>query len=286
MPESSLAAIVLAAGAGTRLRPLTHLLPKVLCPVGNVALLDHALMRAAAVADAVAVNVHHGADAITEHVRGRAHVSLEREQALETAGAVGLLRPWIAGRDVLVLNGDTWHPQTLDGLVSGWDRERVRLVGVRDEKRPDFGPYRYAGAALLPFRIAARLPPERLSLYPAVFAPANAEGSLDMWESRIPAFDCGTLRSYVAANVAGCAEGPVIAGDARVAGRVERSVIGGGAEIRGAVSDSVVWPGATVRPEESLHRAVRAADGFTVHVRTGTGGGLPDPSLAARGARP
>src|SRR5581483_10806569 len=50
--------IVLAAGAGTRLRPLTELLPKALCPVGNRPLLDFALDRLRTVTDEVAVNVH------------------------------------------------------------------------------------------------------------------------------------------------------------------------------------------------------------------------------------
>ena len=43
--RGGLCAVVLAAGEGRRLRPLTELLPKALCPVGNVALLDHALRR-------------------------------------------------------------------------------------------------------------------------------------------------------------------------------------------------------------------------------------------------
>ena len=44
-PRADLAALVLAAGAGTRLRPLTERRPKPLCPVGNLALLDLALAR-------------------------------------------------------------------------------------------------------------------------------------------------------------------------------------------------------------------------------------------------
>ena len=44
-----LAGVVLAAGGGTRLRPLTRLVPKALCPIGNVPLLDRALTRLAAV---------------------------------------------------------------------------------------------------------------------------------------------------------------------------------------------------------------------------------------------
>src|SRR5438105_1910026 len=97
----SLAAIVLGAGAGTRLRPLTRVRPKVLCPVGNVPLLDVNLARVRAVVgdgpDRVAVNAHHHADAVVAHVGDRAHVSVEPGEALGTAGGVARLRPWLDG---------------------------------------------------------------------------------------------------------------------------------------------------------------------------------------------
>ena len=65
MPHSvpqvgELAAVVLAAGAGTRLRPLTWLRPKALCPVENVPLVDLTVGWARVITSAVAVNVHHG----------------------------------------------------------------------------------------------------------------------------------------------------------------------------------------------------------------------------------
>ena len=70
----SVAALVLAAGAGTRLAPLTRLRPKPLCPVGGVALVDHALARAAALVgddpSGLAVNAHAHAEQIVEHVAG------------------------------------------------------------------------------------------------------------------------------------------------------------------------------------------------------------------------
>jgi len=67
--------MVLAAGQGSRLAPLTFELPKPLCPVGGRALLDHALQRLAqpgleAISDVV-VNVHHHATAIVDHLASR-----------------------------------------------------------------------------------------------------------------------------------------------------------------------------------------------------------------------
>lgn len=106
-------AVVLAAGEGSRLRPLTAHLPKALCPVGNVSLLDRALARLAALGfvgpDAVAVNAWYLADQVAAAVAGRAHLSREPAAGpLGTAGALGALRDWIDGRGVLVGNADAY----------------------------------------------------------------------------------------------------------------------------------------------------------------------------------
>src|SRR3954469_6391145 len=91
----AMAGVVLAAGAGSRLRPLTLVRPKPLCPVGGVPLVDLALARLAPVGGERAVNVHHGREAMEAHLRGRVHLSVERERALGTAGALGALRDWL-----------------------------------------------------------------------------------------------------------------------------------------------------------------------------------------------
>ena len=105
----TLAAVVLAAGRGMRLRPLTDIVPKPLCPVNNVPLIDLRLRRVREVTEDVAVNIHYGRELTEEHLRGRAHLSNEEGDALGTAGALGKLRDWIAGRAVLVANADSWH---------------------------------------------------------------------------------------------------------------------------------------------------------------------------------
>src|SRR5215831_32736 len=98
----SVAGVVLAAGAGTRLRPLTVLRPKVLCPLGDRPLVDHAIDRFAGVTDSVAVNVHAGREELESHLTGRVHMSFEEEAALGTAGALGHMKDWISGRPVVV----------------------------------------------------------------------------------------------------------------------------------------------------------------------------------------
>jgi NDP-sugar pyrophosphorylase family protein len=247
---SELAAVVLAAGAGTRLLPLTRVRPKPLCPVGNVPLVDHALERVGAVVpgDAVAVNVHHARALLEAHLDGRAHVSVEEPEALGTAGALGRLRDWIGGRAVVVVNGDTWTEARLTALLDGWDGERMRLLvaGDLDRSRP-----RLAGA-LLPWSEVAGLAPEPSGLWELRWEAADAAGRLDWVVVRAAFADCGTPASYLAANLA--ASGG-------------RSVVGTGAEVAGTVERSVVWPGCDVGPGEHLVQAIRYDDAKTVLVR-------------------
>ena len=82
-----LVGVVLAAGRGTRLRPLTRLRPKALCPVGNVPLVDLALERVRPAVAAVAVNLHHGRRALDAHLPADVHRSVEEHGPLGTAGA-------------------------------------------------------------------------------------------------------------------------------------------------------------------------------------------------------
>lgn len=282
MLDDDVAAVLLAAGSGTRLRPLTYLRPKALCPVGDRPLLDHALARAAEVTRRIAVNVHYGREQLLAHCAGRAHVSLEDPRALETAGALGALRGWIDGRDVLTINSDAWHPDDLGSFVGGWDRERVRLLVVRDPERGDFGDRRFTGVALLPWAVVRELPAERHGLYAAVIRPRQDAGQLDLVDSATPHLDCGTPGEYLGANLAaidrygGDGRG-LVAGN--VSGRAERSIVGLGAVIEGEVVRSVVWPGAVVHGGEDLRDAVRAPGGVTVRVATPVR--PPDPAPAA-----
>src|SRR5918998_6583431 len=151
----SLAAVVLAAGAGTRLAPLTSVRPKALCPVGDRPLVDSALDRVEAVVgagpDRVAVNAHAHHAQLETHVAGRASVSVEEPVALGTAGAVAHLRPWLDGRPALVVNGDAWAPDPLGPLVDGWDGERVRVLVASDPAQP-LGPATRVLGSLLPPR--------------------------------------------------------------------------------------------------------------------------------------
>ena len=245
----SLAAVVLAAGAGARLRPLTRIRPKALCPVGNVPLVDAAIERAHHVTPAVAVNVHHGRELLEAHLAGRVHLSIEADRALGTAGALGNLRSWLAGRAALVVNADAWHDADLATFVAGWDGERVRLLVVGGG---DLGPSTSVVAALHPWSDVARLDAEPSGLYERSWRRHAGDGRLDVARYHGPFHDCGTPARYLAANLAA-------SGGA--------SVVGAAATVSGEVDRCVVWPGAVVRRGERLRDAIRADERTTVLVR-------------------
>lgn len=244
------AGIVLAAGAGLRLRPLTALRPKALCPVANLPLVDGALARlTAAGVDHIAVNAHHLAAQLVEHLAGRVHLSVERPAALGTAGAIGQLRNWLDGRDALVCNADAYLDGGLTSLLQGWTRQHPRILVTRDPADADFGEWRFAGASLLPSAYAARLPAAPAGLYESVWRDSWARGELEMVAHAGTFIDCGTPRDYLAANL-------------HASGGA--SVVGPGAVVEGALIRSVVWPSAIVRRGERLFDAVRADQGITL----------------------
>ncbi len=262
--------MVLAAGAGRRLAPLSDLRPKPLCPVANRALIDLALDRVAALGAPTAVNLHHGADAVRAHLvasgRVDVHLSEEQPQALGTAGAVGALRSWLDGRDVLIVNADTWAPGDLGPFVAAWDHARPSVLV---HASATFGPRAGVVASLLPWAEARRLEPVPTGLYEVVWRRCHEAGALDAVRHDGPFVDCGTPTDYLEANLAAAARagGPVVAPTATVvgAGSVEgHSVVGAGAVVAGRVEDSVVWPGVRVGPDEVLVRSVRARAGLTL----------------------
>lgn len=248
---------MLAAGTGTRMRPLTRVRPKPLLPLGAATLVDHAIERVEPVCDRVAVNVHPWREVMEAHLRGRVHLSVEPEPGLGTAGAVHHLAPWVDGADLLVVNGDTWCPGDLTPVVESWDRERVRVVVGGAAGHAPLGPEvllerPLVVASLLPWAVARTLPSGPAGLYEVCWGPEGAAGRLHVvgWDG--PGLDCATPPDHLAANLAE-------SGGA--------SVIGEGAVVEGTVERSVVWPGARVWPGEVLVDAIRTDAGVTVLVR-------------------
>ncbi len=122
-------AMVLAAGRGERLRPLTDATPKPLIEVAGRALIDHALDGLAdAGVELAVVNLWHRADAIGRHLAGRERprIALSREDELmDTGGGVAKALPRLGAAPFYVLGSDgLWRggeTPALERLAAGWD---------------------------------------------------------------------------------------------------------------------------------------------------------------------
>jgi MurNAc alpha-1-phosphate uridylyltransferase len=135
MPVHPTKAMVLAAGLGVRMRPLTDKMPKPLVRVAGQPLLDHVLDKLgnAGVGEAV-VNVHYLPDQIIEHTRARSRPSViisdERDQVLGTGGAVVKALPLLGNTPFFHVNADTMW-------IDGVRPNLARLAEAFDPARMD-----------------------------------------------------------------------------------------------------------------------------------------------------
>ena len=115
-------AMVLAAGVGSRMRPLTDHLPKALVTVNGKTLIDHVLDRLAdAGVQTAVVNVHHFADQMEAHLAGRTHPKVvivdERAALLDSGGGIKNALRLLGPDPFFVANIDSlWDGGTLAPL--------------------------------------------------------------------------------------------------------------------------------------------------------------------------
>jgi len=248
-PRNELVGVVLAAGIGSRLRPLTDHAPKALYPVNGVPLLDSAIGDFSLPDSRIAVNAHHYAGQLIQHLAGRAIIVSVEETLLRSAGAIGKLAPWIRGRPVAIRNADTWLRGDLSTFWRGWDQKRPRLL-VKDIGVPaDFGSLRFLGLSLLPATSAAELSAEPAGLNDLVWTPAYEQGRLDFVHFEGTAIDCGTPADYL---------------DANLAANHGHSVIAEDSSVFGDVVESLVLPGGRVTAGERLYRHIRGPTGIDI----------------------
>jgi len=203
-------AMVLAAGLGVRMRPLTDKTPKPLIQVAGQPLLDHVLdkLGGAGVTEAV-VNVHYLPDQIIEHTRGRSRprviISDERDVVLGTGGAVVKALPllgnapffhvnadtmWIDGvRPNLARLAETFDPARMDilllmapttssiGYNGRGDYSMLPDGALRKRRELQVVPFVYAGAAIMSPSLFADAPTGEFSLT-KMFDRANEQERL------------------------------------------------------------------------------------------------------------
>lgn len=130
-------AMVLAAGLGVRMRPITLAMPKPLVPVAGRALIDRALdaLQAAGVAEAV-VNIHHLPHRMTAHLAGRQtpRIAISDESAalLDSGGGVVRALSLLGAEPFFVINADTFwidrKEPALARLALAWDDARMDIL--------------------------------------------------------------------------------------------------------------------------------------------------------------
>jgi mannose-1-phosphate guanylyltransferase len=268
-------AMVLAAGFGTRLRPLTDELPKPLVPVGDRPLVAHIAerLRRSGVSELV-MNTHHRASDFSRWIAGLGlNVHLVHEPEIRgTAGGIRGARTVLGEGPVVVWNGDILARPPLAELLEragaglafaiasrprgagtvgiGADGAIVRLRG--EQFAPELEGGDYIGVVALGAGVLAALP-EQGCLIADVALPALRRGER-IATSRIAGSwtDVGSLGAYLAANLSWLDEEPGRDAwahpTARIGAevRVSRSLVGEGARVEGsgAIERVIVWPGA------------------------------------------
>ena len=190
-------AMVLAAGLGTRMRPLTETRPKPLVEVAGRTLIDRVLDRLeAAGAEEVVVNVHHLADLLERHLGARTSpriiISDERARLLDSGGGVKKALPHLGREPFFIVNADTiWiegFRANLSALAEAFDPSRMDAVlllaasatSIGYDGKGDFSadadgrltrreegqvtPFVYAGAAVTDASLFETTPDEPFSL--------------------------------------------------------------------------------------------------------------------------
>jgi MurNAc alpha-1-phosphate uridylyltransferase len=190
-------AMVLAAGLGTRMRPLTDRVPKPLVPLAGKPLLDHVLDRlAASGVEKAIVNVHFMADQIEAHLVERTApqivISDERDMLLDTGGGVARALPMVGEGPFFIHNSDSvwveregpclelmadgWNPDIMDTLLllapvsatlgyqgrGDFDMDANGII-----RRPDEGeeaPFVFTGVSLADMRLFESCPEGKFSL--------------------------------------------------------------------------------------------------------------------------
>jgi len=268
-------AMVLSAGLGTRLRPLTTELPKALVPIGDRPLAAHIAQRLfEASFSEIVMNTHHLSEIFPTEVNGfpvKVHLIHEAEirgTAGGIAGARGLLRP----APIVVWNADILADPPIHELLAGATpgvlclavAERpcsegtlgldangrvVRLRGRTFGVEASGGDY--IGVAALGREVLEALPAKGC-LIGDVAIPRLARGELvTAVKTEAPWRDVGSLSEYLAANFEWlrAAHGPCaswVHPTARVSAsvRLDRCIVGAGAVVSGSgvVARSVVWP--------------------------------------------
>lgn len=273
-----LPALVLGAGLGTRLDPLTRLVAKPAVPLAGRPLIVHLLawLRREGVRDVV-INLHHRPDSVTAAVGDGAHLGLRvryswEQPVLGSAGGPRHALPLLDRDQFLIVNGDTLHDFALAPLVSAHDTaaaevtlavvpnpapssyngavvEHGRVVGFRPRGDAD-GTAHFIGVQVVRAAVFAGLPDGvPIETVSGIYRERLAAGwtGLRAWDAPSAGLDIGTPADYLSAALARAGGHAAVAADAAVAPSAR-------------VAGSVIWPGVRVGEGAALEACIAATD--------------------------
>jgi mannose-1-phosphate guanylyltransferase len=292
--RKKLTPFILAAGEGTRLRPLTTVLPKPLVPLGLSTPLHDLVGRLQRAREVVpghwtehspVANAYHLGDRIVDACAMLGVRSSTEKTLLGTAGGVAHARALLGNDDVLVWNADIRAALDPNAVAAQWqsvngsallvivaakrgegnvgvdaDGRIVRLRNVQFS--PEISGGYFTGVHVISQVMVAALP-QRGCLVGDVYLPALAAGATLFAAPLCTAFaDIGTLGEYLAANIACIMPGfsQLTAPDAVVSAPLTQSIVGADARVDAPLSRVVVWPGTHVR--EPLQDAIATPHGI------------------------
>jgi MurNAc alpha-1-phosphate uridylyltransferase len=222
-------AMILAAGRGERMRPLTDTIPKPLIAVAGRSMIERSIDRLLAYGvTRIVVNVHHLGQQIADRVGDRVRIVVE-DRLLDTGGSVRNALPLLGDRPFFVLNGDGLWRDTgesfLSRLQGRWDADRMdallllhslhKMVGREPKDRGDYfleprgrirhrgvaplSPYVFASASLCHPRLFRDSPEGPFSLL-RLWHRAEAEGRLHGMINEGQWFHVGTPQALAEAE--------------------------------------------------------------------------------------
>ena len=285
--------MVFCAGLGTRLRPLTSLLPKPACPILDRPLCwyDFALLAGAGVRELV-VNTHLLPEQMAEAARSGAaklglSIEISHEPALlDTGGGLKQAEPVLGRETFFLLNGDIVFDVDLPAALAA-HRQAGAAATMVVRRMPAGAPYRpvhvdeaghvvriagdapappgttpwlFTGVHVLEPEIFARLPAGRSGLHEEGYGPWLRAGAKILAHADEGAWsDVGTVARYLETNLAllsGAFPTKRFAALGELSAGPDRSFVGAAAVVEGTAMDSVIGAGATVPRTAHVSRSV------------------------------
>ncbi|MFI4984070.1 MAG: nucleotidyltransferase family protein [Rickettsiales bacterium] len=217
-------ALILAAGFGTRLRPLTENTPKALIEVGGVPMLGRviAMLEEAGIKDII-VNTHYLAPQINDFLRSYPKIKISHEpEILETGGGILNVMKNIANEDLLIVNSDVlyspfhdspfikllnaWDPTQMEFLLLAQDKTHTNHPGDLDVKSGviDFDskdkPYIFSGAYIVAPSFFAGYKVSKFRVPEVLMQNPGKKERYHAIVNHTPWFDIGTIQALAVAN--------------------------------------------------------------------------------------